>query len=102
MSEVLWKKIWYGLSAGRVQSVALRLIVEKEEEREAFNSEEYWEVKVVVKDNQNHILQAKLLRKDGKKYVPKSKGEVEELEGKIGNGRFVVKNVSKKRLSKHA
>ncbi len=102
LSEVLWKKIWYGLSAGRVQSVALRLIVEKEEEREAFNSEEYWEVKVVVKDNQNHILQAKLLRKDGKKYVPKSKGEVEELEGKIGNGRFVVKNVSKKRLSKHA
>jgi len=102
LSEVLWKKIWYGLSAGRVQSVALRLIVEKEEEREAFNSEEYWEVKVVVKDNQNHILQAKLLRKDGKKYVPKSKSEVEELEGKIGNGRFVVKNVSKKRLSKHA
>ena len=48
LSELLWKKIWYGLSAGRVQSVALRLIVEKEEDREAFNSEEYWEVSVVV------------------------------------------------------
>ncbi len=102
LSEILWKKIWYGLSAGRVQSVALRLIVEKEEEREAFDSEEYWEVKVVVKDNRNSVLEAKLQKKDGKKYVPKNKQEVEELEERIGNGKFVVKNISKKKISKHA
>lgn len=102
LSELLWKKIWYGLSAGRVQSVALRLIVEKEEEREAFNSEEYWDVKVVVKDNQKNELEAKLQRKDGKKYIPKKQDEVEEFEKKIGNSKFVVKNVSKKQLSKHA
>jgi len=100
--EILWKKIWYGLSAGRVQSVALRLIVEKEEEREAFDSKEYWEVKVVVKDNRNNLLQAKLQKKDGKKYIPKNKQEVEELEGRIGNGKFVVKDISKKKISKHA
>jgi len=102
LSEILWKKIWYGLSAGRVQSVALRLIVEKEEEREAFDSEEYWEVKVVVKDNRNNLLEAKLQKKDGKKYIPKNKQEVEELEERIGNGKFVVKNISKKKISKHA
>lgn len=102
LSELLWKKIWYGLSAGRVQSVALRLIVEKEEDREAFNSEEYWEVSVVVQDDQKHLLKAKLQRKDGKKYIPKTQDEVEEFEKKIGNSKFVVKNVSKKRLNKHA
>lgn len=44
LSPVLWKKISFGLSAGRVQSVALRLIVEKEEERRAFDPEEYWDI----------------------------------------------------------
>ncbi|HQM15593.1 MAG TPA: type I DNA topoisomerase [Candidatus Woesebacteria bacterium] len=48
VSPVLWKKIRYGLSAGRVQSVALRLIVEREREREAFKSQEYWEVEVAA------------------------------------------------------
>ena len=102
LSELLWKKIWYGLSAGRVQSVALRLVVEKEEEREAFNSEEYWDVKVVVKDDKKNELEAKLQKKDGKKYVPKNEKEVKEFEQKIGDSKFVVKNVTKKQLSKHA
>ena len=50
LSELIWKKIWYGLSAGRVQSVALRLIVEREEERDIFDPEEYWNFSVIVKD----------------------------------------------------
>jgi len=102
LSELIWKKIWYGLSAGRVQSVALRLVVEKEEEREAFKSEEYWEVSVKLKDSTGSILIAKLAKKDGKKYVPASKGEVEEFEKKIGDSRFLVKDVTKKNVSKHA
>ena len=48
LSPILWKKIMFGLSAGRVQSVALRLVVEKEEERNAFNSEEYWSLNSYV------------------------------------------------------
>lgn len=102
LSELIWKKIWYGLSAGRVQSVALRLVVEKEEEREAFNSEEYWEVSVKLKDSSNKIVVAQLSRKDGKKYVPKSKEEVDEIEKIIGHSPFVAKDVSKKSISKHA
>lgn len=102
LSELLWKKIWYGLSAGRVQSVALRLIVEKEEEREAFNSEEYWDVKVKLKDSEGGIVEAKLQKKDGKKYIPKTKNEVEDFEEKIGDSKFVVKDVTKKRVSRHA
>ncbi len=102
LSELLWKKIWYGLSAGRVQSVALRLVVEKEEEREAFNSEEYWDVFVKLKDSEKNILTAKLSKKDGKKYVPKEKKEVDTMEKLIGDSRFVVKDVVRKNVSKHA
>lgn len=102
LSELIWKKIWYGLSAGRVQSVALRLVVEKEEEREAFDSKEYWEVSVKLKDSNESILLAKLSKKDGKKYIPKSKEEVEEFENKIGEGKFVVKDITKRNVSKHA
>ncbi len=54
LSPVLWKKISFGLSAGRVQSVALRLVVEREEERDAFNPEEYWSViSFASKDKKN-------------------------------------------------
>lgn len=102
LSELLWKKIWYGLSAGRVQSVALRLVVEKEEEREAFNPEEYWDVSVKLKDDEKNVLIAKLSKKDGKKYVPKKQEEVEEMEKLIGDSRFVVKDIVKKNVSKHA
>ncbi|MBP8979587.1 type I DNA topoisomerase [Candidatus Dojkabacteria bacterium] len=102
LSELLWKKIWYGLSAGRVQSVALRLIVEKEEEREAFKSEEYWDVIVVVEDSKKYKLKAKLQRKDGKKYIPKTEKEVLDFQKEIGSSDFVVKSVTKKKASKHA
>ena len=102
LSELIWKKIWYGLSAGRVQSVALRLVVEKEEEREAFKEEEYWEVSVKLKDTEENVVLAKLAKKDGKKYVPANKEEVENIQGGIGESKFLVKEVTKKKLSRHA
>jgi len=102
LSELLWKKIWYGLSAGRVQSVALRLVVEKEEEREAFKSEEYWEVSVKLKDEEKNILIARLAKKDDKKYVPVTEKEVLDFEKEIGESKFLVKEVSKKEVNKHA
>ncbi|OGB75457.1 DNA topoisomerase I [candidate division Kazan bacterium RIFCSPHIGHO2_01_FULL_49_10] len=56
LSPLLWKKIFRGLSAGRVQSVAVRLIVERERERQAFVPEEYWKIKVdYLNDSKNFI-----------------------------------------------
>ena len=102
LSELIWKKIWYGLSAGRVQSVALRLIVEKEEERDSFKEEEYWEVSVKLKDSTENVLVARLATRDGKKYIPKSKEEVDSLEKEIGKSKFLVKDVTRKEVKRHA
>lgn len=100
LSELLWKKIWYGLSAGRVQSVALRLIVEREEEREAFKPDEYWEFFVDVKKEEEK-LRIKLLRKDGKKYIPKKEDEIKSLEDLLGNSAYEVVDVVKKEQKKN-
>jgi DNA topoisomerase-1 len=101
LSELIWKKIWYGLSAGRVQSVALRLIVEKEEEREAFDPEEYWNFSVLVKDKQENELEAKLKSKDGKKYVPSTGKEVKELEKLLGDSNYRVEEVKEREVKRH-
>jgi len=58
LSPLLWKKVRRGLSAGRVQSVAVRLIVDKENEIKAFKPEEYWEIfaKLITKDNKDFVV----------------------------------------------
>jgi DNA topoisomerase-1 len=101
LSELVWKKIWYGLSAGRVQSVALRLIVEKEEEREAFDPEEYWNFSVTVKDSKKNELEAELKSKDGKKYVPSTGKEVEELEKTLGDSNYKVVEVEEREVNRN-
>jgi len=99
LSELLWKKIWYGLSAGRVQSVALRLIVEREEEREAFKPDEYWEFFVEV-TKQKEKLRIKLIKKDSKKYIPKTEEEVTQLKEVLGDSKYEVVDLVKKELKK--
>jgi DNA topoisomerase-1 len=100
VTELIWKKIWYGLSAGRVQSPALRLIVEKEEEREAFNPEEYWKFSVIVKDEKKNELEAELKSKDGKKYIPSTGKEVEDLEKTLGDSNYKVVEVAEKEVNR--
>jgi DNA topoisomerase-1 len=100
LSELLWKKIWYGLSAGRVQSVALRLVVEREEEREAFKPEEFWDFLVEVsKDGEK--LKIKLIKKDGKKYIPKKEQEVKEIEEMLDNHAYKVVDIVKKEIRRN-
>ncbi len=67
LSPFLWKKIRYGLSAGRVQSVALRLICEREDEIEAFKPREYWTIEALLSNTAQSSFNAKLNSCDGKK-----------------------------------
>lgn len=103
VSEVLWKKIWYGLSAGRVQSVALRLIVEREREILAFDPKEYWEMfaNIFNSDKKDGVV-AKLARKNGKKIVPKDEKEVTAIEKDVKNKEFKVVEIKRREVKKHA
>ena len=67
VSALVWNKLAFGLSAGRVQSVALRLIVEREREIEAFVPEEYWNVSVPLRGTTQQVVTARLARADGEK-----------------------------------
>src|SRR5467141_2410540 len=67
MSPLLWKKIRYGLSAGRVQSVALRLIVDREREILAFTPQEYWSIDAVLANLAGEVFNAEVIQHKGKK-----------------------------------
>lgn len=67
LSPILWKKIYKGLSAGRVQSAALRLVVDRERERDAFKPQEYWSVKALLETAKNEAFTANLTSFEGKK-----------------------------------
>ena len=101
ISPVLWKKVQKGLSAGRVQSVAVKLIVEREEEIENFIPEEYWNIFANLKDPKTKkSFQAKFYGKDNKKVDIHSESEVNQIIEKIENAKYIVeevKNGEKKR-----
>ncbi len=87
LSPLLWKKIAWGLSAGRVQSVAVRLLVKRERERRAFNSGTYWDLKATLKQDKTSF-EAKLITLDGKRIA--SGSDFDPQTGKIAKGRKVV------------
>ena len=96
ISPVLWKKVRRGLSAGRVQSVAVKLIVDREEEIEKFIPEEYWNIFAKLLDeNSNKIFIAKLYGKDKKKIELHSEKEVKEVLKNIEKGKYIVTEVKK-------
>jgi len=94
ISPVLWKKVKKGLSAGRVQSVAVRLIVEREEEIEKFIPEEYWNIYATLLKGKSKF-EAKFTGKNNKKIELHSKEEVEVILKSIENAKYVVKEVKK-------
>jgi len=96
LSPVLWKKIRRGLSAGRVQSVALRLVVEREREIENFKPQEYWEIDVKLAVNSKDNFLARLHLVDGKKFVPKSKKDVDPVISVIPQAIYRVLSVDQK------
>ena len=96
ISPVLWKKVKKGLSAGRVQSVAVKLIVDREEEIENFIPEEYWNIYAdLLEPNSKKKFQATFYGKDGKKIEIHTKEEVDEILKNIENGKYIVADVKK-------
>ena len=96
ISPLLWKKVRRGLSAGRVQSVAVKLIVDREEEIEAFIPQEYWNIYArLLEKKSKKDFTAKFYGKDGKKIEIHSKEEVDDISKKIENGKYVVTDVKK-------
>jgi DNA topoisomerase I len=87
VSPLLWKKISWGLSAGRVQSVAVRLVVARERERRAFQSGGYWDLLASLEQDKNPF-EARLITLDGKKIATGS--DFDPDTGKIAEGRDVV------------
>ena len=96
ISPVLWKKVRRGLSAGRVQSVAVKLICDREEEIENFIPEEYWNIFATLLDeSSNKTFIAKFYGKNKKKLEIHSKEEVDEILRDIENGKYIVTEVKK-------
>jgi DNA topoisomerase-1 len=118
LSPFLWRKIHYGLSAGRVQSAALRLIVEREREREKFQSQEYWSIEALLQkiqnsnikiqnDNsklKNNEFQALLIKKDGEiipKLGIKTNEEAEGIVKDLKEAEYEVINIEKKEVKRN-
>ena len=96
ISPVLWAKVKRGLSAGRVQSVALRIICDREDEINAFIPEEYWTLDALLKANgEKKSMTAKYYGSHGKKIVLKNKEEVDKLRAQIEKASMVVEEVKK-------
>ena len=96
ISPVLWKKVRRGLSAGRVQSVAVKLIVDRENEIEKFIPEEYWNIYANLEDMKTKKeFEAHFYGKDGKKLEIHSNDEVQEILDNIKNAKYIVTDVKK-------
>lgn len=94
ISPLLWKKVKPGLSAGRVQSVAVKIIVDRENEIRNFVPEEYWNIYATLLDEKSKKqFEAKFYGKDGKKIELHKKDEVDEILKNIEDGKYIVTNV---------
>ncbi|MFH1175408.1 MAG: type I DNA topoisomerase [bacterium] len=100
LSPFLWKKVAKGLSAGRVQSVAVRLITEREREREAFKQEEYWSISALF----NEGFEGKLAKKDGKtldKLAIVNQDAAEKIISDLSGARYKIEQIEKKETKKN-
>ena len=103
LSPLLWKKIRYGLSAGRVQSVAVRLIVDRERERDAFKSEEYWSLtgEFYADTDKKITFEAKLHKKDSKKLEIKNEKASKKILKELEKSKYHVTKIEHKEVKKN-
>jgi DNA topoisomerase I len=101
ISPLLWKKVKKGLSAGRVQSVALRLIIDRENEIKSFTPEEYWSIEAEFKKGKSNF-SASFYGLNGKKIELKSEQEVKDILAKVKGDKFKVEKVTKKERKRNS
>ena len=103
LSPFLWKKVARGLSAGRVQSVAVKLVVEREREIEKFKPQEYWTIEVLFKKQEKEF--TALLAKKDNKIIPKlgikTEKEAEKIIKNLKGAEYKVENIEKKETKKN-
>lgn len=105
LSPVLWRKLPGSRSAGRVQSVALRLICDREEEIEAFKSEEYWDVKIDLETAKNEQFQANLVELNGKKLEKFSiinEAQAGDIKKLLAEKKYQVLSITKKQAKRRS
>jgi len=100
ISPLLWKSIRKGLSAGRVQSVALKLIVDRQKEIDAFKPVEYWSIEALLENIGKQKFTAKLTEKDGQKIDLKIKEEADKIVEELKTQDYIVSDIQKKERSR--
>jgi len=107
LSPFLWKKVYRGLSAGRVQSVAVRLIVEREREIQAFKNQEYWSVSARLQkkaDHEDKTFEATLVKINGEsldKFAIGNQADADKILKELDNATWTVEHVEKKAVTKN-
>ncbi|WP_141049395.1 type I DNA topoisomerase [Aliarcobacter cryaerophilus] len=98
LSPLLWKKVRYGLSAGRVQSVAVKIIVDRENEIRAFVPEEYWKIKAYFI---NPELSSELAKKNGKNIKVKNEKEARDIENSLNSDSYKLVDIEEKESTRN-
>ena len=104
ISPILWTKLPGSKSAGRVQSVALKLITEREHEIESFNPEEFWTLSIKFNDNNNNSITSSISQLDGEKiekFSFRNKDEINKAIENIKNKKFLITDISSKVVSRN-
>ncbi|MEI6805963.1 MAG: type I DNA topoisomerase [Myxococcaceae bacterium] len=97
ISPILWKKVRRGLSAGRVQSVAVRLVVDREREILAFKTDEYWSIEALSDSGKKPLFTSKLLKTDNKKIDLTNAEQANKVKAELESSKPVVDQVVKNR-----
>jgi DNA topoisomerase-1 len=101
VSPILWRKVQGGLSAGRVQSVAVRIICERERAIQSFTPEEYWSVTASLEADEPPAFEAKLSRQNGKKLRIPNKAAADKVLADLKDAAFTVDRVQRKTVRRN-
>ncbi len=102
ISPLLWSKVKRGLSAGRVQSVAVKMICDREKEIFAFEPQEYWSLTAHLEAKEPPVFKARLLRYNGKKIELKNENQTNKIISEVKDRPFKVANISKRKKKKNS